>query len=170
MSSAPFRGVGRRNVASHHTPATMATMTSNQPRIMITIIPDIPHIISTSTSCGVALLCSRRAARLSTEGFDAFLGDQWNHGEAGERIGPPPSEPRIERQPNEQDRREVCTDRRLTRFGLERAAVELCGDTSLETDQDRHDDERPRGDDDPDAAGGGRLTAHERLGGVDCDI
>src|SRR5207249_10510333 len=113
---------------------------------------------------------SVRAARLSTQRLDALLGDQWNHGKAGERIGPPPSEPRIERQPNEQDCREVCTDRRLTCFGLERAAVELCGDTSLETDQDRHDDERQRGDDDPDAAGGGRLTAHERLGGVDSDI
>src|SRR5882724_893404 len=113
---------------------------------------------------------SVRAARLSTQRLDALLGDQSNHGKAGERIGPPPSEPRIERQPNEQDCREVCTDRRLTCFGLERAAVELRGDASLETDQDRHDDERQRGDDDPDAAGGGRLTAYERLGGVDCDI
>src|SRR5437899_5436604 len=124
MSSAPFRGVGRLYCVSHHTPATMAAMTSNQPRTMTSIIPDIPHIMSTSTSCGIALSCSRRTARLSTQGFDALLGDQRNHGEAGERIGPPPSEPRIERQPDEQDRREVCADRRLTRFGLEGSAVE----------------------------------------------
>jgi hypothetical protein len=58
-------------------------------------------------------------APFSKQSLNALLGDQRNHGKAGERISPPPAEPCIESEPGKQDRRQKRADRGLTCLSLE---------------------------------------------------
>lgn len=93
------------------------------------------------------------AARLPSQGFNPFLGNNRHHNKGSHRISPPPAEERIEEEPGQQNRREISTQLRLLGIGLHGPAVQLHGDVSFRPYQKRHDDQRDRCQDNSDQTG-----------------
>lgn len=78
-------------------------------------------------------------------------------------IGPPPAYERVQQQPPEEDRGEPGAERRLRRIGFERLAADRLRYAPLRADEERHHDQRSRGEDDADGAFIRRLAADECL-------
>src|SRR5437016_157717 len=101
------------------------------------------------------------AAGIAAQGLHPFAPDQRRHDDRGERIGPPPSERRVEPEADEQDRREPRADLGLPALRRERAAREGSRDAALEVDERGHDDERQPGDDEAGDADVRGLLAYQ---------
>ena len=80
-------------------------------------------------------------ARVSSQRFDAFMGNDGNHDQPCYRIGPPPAKESVENKPPEQDGGEVGAQVGLSGIRFQRAALQARGDSALGTGQKRHDDQ-----------------------------
>src|SRR5579864_1371397 len=82
------------------------------------------------------------AGRAALDCFEALPGDDGQHAERGQRIGPPPAERAVEEQAAEEDGGEVAAERGLPRIGGEGAAAHPRRDAALGAGEERHGHER----------------------------
>ena len=69
-------------------------------------------------------------ATLAANAFGAFLDNDRHHDERGDRIGPPPSDGRIQQETAEEDGREPSAERGLCRVRIERLAAGRASDNA----------------------------------------
>ena len=101
------------------------------------------------------------AAGFAAESGDAFAGDDGDHDETGDGIGPPPADRGVEEKSGEKDGGEVAAKLSLLGVGGHGGAVEAKGDGAFAAGEHGHDDERAAGEDD---AGDGSIR---RLAGIE---
>jgi len=86
-----------------------------------------------------------RTAPFSPKSVNAFFGDDRNHHQPRHRIGPPPAKQRIQKQPAQQDRRQVRAEVGLPGIG---PTSDSGSDPAFGSRQHRHHDHGDCGDDD----------------------
>src|SRR2546422_1850735 len=102
------------------------------------------------------------AAGTPSNRLKTFPGDERYHRNASHRIGPPVTEPSIETEADQKDRRQVGAYPRLPRLSFERPAAELTRHPALVVDQQRHDDQGQRGEHDADGGAFRGLPPDQR--------
>ena len=107
---------------------------------------------------------------LATNAFETLTNDDRHHDERRDRIGPPPSDGRVEQQPGKKDRGKVCAQCRLCCICVQRSAADGGRDASFRPHEQRHHDERYGCNGDPDDALVGQLAADQRLPGIERDV
>ncbi len=110
------------------------------------------------------------AAALAAPALASFAGGDSGDDERRGRVGPPPAESGVEREPNEQGSGEVGAEHVLPALAVPGVRVELERDARFGIGQQRHRDQGDDREADPDRAAGGVLAARERDGRVDGDI
>jgi hypothetical protein len=110
------------------------------------------------------------AAGLSAQGGEALAGDDGDHDQGRQRVGPPPAYERIQEQAAEQDGGEVRAQAGLARVGVQGATVEASGDGAFGPGEQGHDGERGDGEGDPGGAVFGGFAAEESRDGLGGDV
>ena len=110
------------------------------------------------------------AAALAAPALAPFAGGDGGDDERGGRVGPPPAECGVEREPDEQGGGEVGAEHVLPALAVPGVRVELAGDAGFGVGQERHRDQGDDREADPDRAAGGVLAAGEGDGRVDGDV
>jgi len=76
------------------------------------------------------------------EALESFVGDDGDHDEGRHRIGPPPSQRRVEEQPAQEEGGKVRAEHGLLGIGGQSATAQLGGHAALGAGEQGHDDKR----------------------------
>lgn len=101
----------------------------------------------------------RRAAAVAAPGVAALPERDGGDDQRGGGVGPPPAEQAVETQPDQQHRGQVCAQQGLFGVGDRAGRAEFTPGAALRGREDRHDQQRQPGQDQPDRRVFGLLAA-----------